>query len=516
MVLLLLNMSALANHPCGTLDHLRQLEPNALQFQPIEDTEGSRSNKDEREAQAPLPNSQSSANFIVKWNGNLNGDAINRLLDAFEESWAVEIDALGHPAPAGTDQYLFNIYIGDTGGNAPSSYGAAGYFTLDNAYFPMIVVGKGTLENPEYADITAAHEFYHAIQAKTERYSYDESSPGAWLWESTATWASAEVYPGNLYYSSFLFSYALYPNYPLDYFNYPDTGTIDEYYQYGSFIFPLDVSQQLGGDLVREVWLDTTNEPDPVEVFRGLMAEQGVDFDSFFMDHSARMSQYDFPYGAQYEEYVEDVSGSFGVSGDTVAAVHSGEGTGGWVELPSSQPLHRYGYSIIRLDNPTEQAYQVFIDGDNVSNMGQVAFYGARLAVDSGGDLNYVDLTVDGEANLVDGITADTTLTLVIGAWSRDWSPGANEAFSFSYAIVGDDWVDPGAEPSGEPSGEPSSEPSDEQSVDTETELSVEASKVGCGCQSNQVPLTSTVGFLASLMIWSRRRRLDDEQYLSI
>ncbi|MEC8278752.1 MAG: MYXO-CTERM sorting domain-containing protein, partial [Myxococcota bacterium] len=97
-----------------------------------------------------------------------------------------------------------------------------------------------------------------------------------------------------------------------------------------------------------------------------------------------------------------------------------------------------------------------------------------------------------------------------------DWSPGANEAFSFSYAIVGDDWVDPGAEPSGEPSGEPSSEPSDEQSVDTETELSVEASKVGCGCQSNQVPLTSTVGFLASLMIWSRRRRLDDEQYLSI
>ena len=186
-------------------------------------TSPSRSNKEAREGLVDLPNSRSSDNFIVKWNGNVNSTAIDRLLDSFEDAWTVEIDELGHPAPAGSEQYLFNIYIGDTGGNAPSSYGAAGYFTLDNAYYPMIVVANGTLESPEYADITAAHDFYHAIQAKTERYSYDESTP------SMAMGSDGNMgLCGGLPRKSVLFELfpMFLPSYPVDYFNYPDTGKL--------------------------------------------------------------------------------------------------------------------------------------------------------------------------------------------------------------------------------------------------------------------------------------------------
>ena len=43
---------------------------------------------------------------------------IANLADALEESWTSYIDELGHPQPVGTETYLFNIFIGDSGNGA--------------------------------------------------------------------------------------------------------------------------------------------------------------------------------------------------------------------------------------------------------------------------------------------------------------------------------------------------------------------------------------------------------------
>ena len=166
----------------------------------------------------------------------------------------------------------------------------------------------------------------------------------------------------------------------------------------------------------------------------------------------------DFPYGASYAEYVDAFASGYPESQEVIAARHTGAGTGDWVDIPSSHIPYRYGYALVSFSNPSESAFQFRVEGENVSTEGQIALYDARVVVESGGSLTYYDVAADGGANYISGITPNDTLTLVVGAWSRDWSPGASEQLHSRYAIVASDWEDPG----GEPSGEPSSEPSDE------------------------------------------------------
>ena len=47
-----------------------------------------------------------------------------------------------------------NVYIGDTGGDIPSSYGAGGYYTIDGEGYPMMVIAKDILNDYEYLQIS--------------------------------------------------------------------------------------------------------------------------------------------------------------------------------------------------------------------------------------------------------------------------------------------------------------------------------------------------------------------------
>lgn len=497
MIVLLFASFGHAVQPCGTLEALRALDMSKK----VEiNTEVLRAEKEEREGFATLPNSQSSENFIIKWNGSINQDAIDQLLESFEYSWQVEIDSLGHHAPVGTDNYLFNVYIGDSGGNSPNSNGAAGYFTLDNDWYPMIVVGKGVLENPEYLDITIAHEFYHAIQAYYARFSYSETEPGAWFWESTATWASAQVYPDNLYYSTFLFSYAFHHHLSVDYFNYPDTGQIDEYYQYGSFIFPLDVSQHISPEIIREIWADSSNEPNPLEVMRNKMTGEGFELDDFWMDHSARMLVYDFPYGAVYESSVYDIGLSYPESENVPTAIHSGMGSDGWETVDETLYPRNYGFNSIMLTGPTEAEYTISIDPGNVGSQGSIAFYGGRVIIVENGEYEYLDIDMQtGELELT-GINPDMDIYVVVGAWKSRWEAYDAENFSYQYRIIPTDMV-------GEPASEPSSEPGSDDNYTGGLEPSSEEGKYGCSTQGSDL-FSLTIGGLGCfiLVIGTRRK----------
>ena len=168
--------------------------------------------------------------------------------------WTTEVDTLGYRAPlsdgvkGGSPQ--FDVYLKDLGGDL---YGfcagetrvkkrtGSGYCVLDNdfaaAQFPT-----GTPEGN--LRVTAAHEFFHAIQ-----YAYDYAED-PWMMESTATWMEeryATDVNDNVQYLPWSQLYA--PYLPLDLFSRTEGA-----YQYGNWTFWEYLSSQYGTRIVNKAW----------------------------------------------------------------------------------------------------------------------------------------------------------------------------------------------------------------------------------------------------------------------
>ncbi|WP_322936695.1 MXAN_6640 family putative metalloprotease [Nocardioides bizhenqiangii] len=165
-----------------------------------------------------LPFVTCSADICVHWresgdhapNGS-DGDGstvptyVNRVLNTIQR---VNNDyvAAGYRRPksdgtAGGGTGKVDIYIGDLGANgglygfcstdrprvldAPDDYSKAAFCALDNDYRPGQFPTNTPLENMQ---VTAAHEYFHAVQ-----FGYDFYEDG-WILESTATWAEDELF----------------------------------------------------------------------------------------------------------------------------------------------------------------------------------------------------------------------------------------------------------------------------------------------------------------------------------
>jgi hypothetical protein len=174
-------------------------------------------------------------------------------LAVMDSVWTSEIDTMGYRPPV-TDGVaggspLFDVYLKDLGGDL---YGfcagekrakartGSGYCVLDNdfaaAQFPT-----GTPEGN--LRVTAAHEFFHAIQ-----YAYDYAED-PWMMEATATWMEeryATDVNDNLQYLPWSQLYT--PYLPLDLFS--NQGA----YQYGNWIFWEYLSTNYGNDIVNKAW----------------------------------------------------------------------------------------------------------------------------------------------------------------------------------------------------------------------------------------------------------------------
>ena len=91
---------------------------------------------------------------------------------------------------------VFDVYLADLGHlglygycttdkRVPGHGTAAAYCVLDNNYTEKVFQGQQPIENLE---VTAAHEYFHAVQ-----FAYDVGE-AAWFMEGTATWAEDELY----------------------------------------------------------------------------------------------------------------------------------------------------------------------------------------------------------------------------------------------------------------------------------------------------------------------------------
>jgi hypothetical protein len=177
-------------------------------------------------------------------------------LEVFQQVWATEVDAMGYRAPKadalspenGGDGRL-DIYLADVGdtvyGYCASddpdvrSSSASAYCVVDDDFassqFPGPTSGLAALE------VTAAHEFFHAVQ-----FSYDYLED-TWLMEGTAAWIEDEVFDRVNDNRQFLNASPLSRSTtPLDVSFAP--------YHYGAWIFWRYLSERFDSSLVREVW----------------------------------------------------------------------------------------------------------------------------------------------------------------------------------------------------------------------------------------------------------------------
>ena len=204
--------------------------------------------------------------------------------------WNREVNELGYdqpvpdngPAAGEGPNPLLDVYLGDIGKDGYYGYAApdqsgestsSAYLVLDDDYSP----GQfGTTTTPGgLLRVTAAHEFFHAVQ-----FGYDLAED-FWFMEATATWMEERVYDSVNDNRQYLpVSAMALPGRSLDS---PVGGT-----WYGNWIFFEYLSQRLGVDVVRSMWSRAAN-PDiysTVAMTRDLRA-RGTSLRARFSDFAA-------------------------------------------------------------------------------------------------------------------------------------------------------------------------------------------------------------------------------------
>lgn len=187
-------------------------------------------------------------------------------LAVMESVWRKEVGQLKYRAPASDGRKggnkKFDVYLSDVGNEGLYGYclpetRVPGHRFRASSY---CVIDEDMVEfepQPRRASlkVTAAHEFFHAIQ-----FNYD-AGEDIWLLESTATWMEeryADSVNDNRQYLEA--SHMKNPSVPLDTFI--PASDEDNYtgVQYGNWIFFEAISQKYGTGAVRQIWnkLDST------------------------------------------------------------------------------------------------------------------------------------------------------------------------------------------------------------------------------------------------------------------
>jgi MYXO-CTERM domain-containing protein len=394
--------------------------------------------KSDRDAWGDWPNESFSENFVVKWGSdNISSGKINGLIDAFEAAWIGHVQEMELAAPVGSQDYRFNVYIGDSGPDTLSSHGAAGYFSYDHEGWPLIVIAKNSLNADDGGAGTAVHEFFHAVQDAMDTWEY--TGLGAWYYEATACWSVPEVLIGDLTYMSFIMGYALLPNYPVNFFDYWDTGAFPEYHQYGAFLFPRYLSEHvLDWRVIRDSWRENNSLNDPLQAIEGLLESEGEDLDQVFSDFAAHNAIWDYSDGAVYDQYVEYYADQFSEWDCRISDALGSKGDSDWREANPACLPQSYGYNLLTIDNPKSGHLSVAFEGEEIGSRGSATSWKLQLVREGGSGPTYTP--VDVEDNVVESVLCDVgeedTLFVVVSTHAQRFKDDETFGYKSKVEIV--------------------------------------------------------------------------------
>jgi hypothetical protein len=229
---------------------------------------------------------------------------VERTLAVMEEVWAYQVDTLGfrRPLPDGRASHddadpRFDVYLSDIGdefiygycavddsralgGSGYRFYDFAGYCVLDDDF----AKDQFPLNTPdENLQVTAAHEFFHAVQ-----FAYDAYEDG-WFMEGGAAWIEDEIYDDvndNLQYLRD--SQFQRPKLPLD----SSAGLA----VYGSWGFWRYLSEQVDAGIMLAAWKRADGSPDGPDAYslraiRQALDRRGVDLTQVLGDFGLAIAE---------------------------------------------------------------------------------------------------------------------------------------------------------------------------------------------------------------------------------
>ena len=243
---------------------------------------------------------------------DIDGDGVPDYVEQgaaiLDSIWVLEIDELGyHPPPSddnhgggpGYDVYILELGRGGVYGYTYDEPGYGGkcpsYMQLDNDYQNTIYPTRGL----DALRVTAAHEFFHAIQFG---YCADQYNMRWWM-EICSTWMEDIAYDHINDYYNYLDTFFDNPGASLDRMRSPT-----DYYPYGASVFAHYIEERFGRDKIREIWegikrigrFDFEILDDVLPV--GLSAAvQEFAVWNYFTGSRARLDLY-YPEGAHYPE----------------------------------------------------------------------------------------------------------------------------------------------------------------------------------------------------------------------
>ncbi len=212
-------------------------------------------------------------------------DYIDSVLAHFEYVRDLQIGSLGYNTPPTDfggggdnryDVYVENLGVGFYGFTTPEDvvdqFRATSFINIENDFS-----GTYYRDNPvDGLKVTAAHEFFHAIQFGYDVFEYDFDDPfepstfKPWWLEASATWMEDIAYDNIDDYLSYLRFFYGYPWMGLGTFSY-NYGDPRAFHPYASCVWPIYLTEKYGVGIIKEIWescgtiagyntLDATND----------------------------------------------------------------------------------------------------------------------------------------------------------------------------------------------------------------------------------------------------------------
>lgn len=195
-------------------------------------------------------------------------DFINRMLESFEYVRDYQTVTLGYNEPltdfdrGGDDRYdvyVVNLGAGFYGFTVPEDviegYRANSFIEIENDF-----AGSRFAENPfDGMHITAAHEFFHAVQFAYDAFEFDYDNindPNTyrpWWFEASSTWMEDIIYDDVNDYLEYLPFFYGYPWMGLGSFSY-NYGNPRAYHPYASCVWPIYLTERFDLDVMRQIW----------------------------------------------------------------------------------------------------------------------------------------------------------------------------------------------------------------------------------------------------------------------
>jgi len=255
-------------------------------------------------------------------------DIIDSMATVFEHVYQVDNVDLNYYMPPsdgtiGGGNNLYDVYVSKIGtglygyvssentiGDNPNSNNTetdatTSWMAMNSDY--TWVAQYSSISPVEAIKVTAAHEFYHAIQ-----YGITSNS-SIFFAESTATWMEDEMYPGiddNLQYLPDIFNN---PDIALDL----QSGEISSNYDghwYSSWIFWKYVTEHTSDDILRQIWILAIDQYEN-DAYNIALNNYGTDFKTIFknwlianyvLDNNSGYAPYTYNRGPDYKEYIKD------------------------------------------------------------------------------------------------------------------------------------------------------------------------------------------------------------------